>query len=184
MKKNQILRLVLSAMFLAIGFVLPFLTGQIPEVGSMLLPLHLPALICGFVCGWGWGAVVGFVLPLLRSLLFGMPPMIPTALCMAFELAAYGAAAGLLYQKLPARRERIYSALVGAMLAGRAVWGVVSAIVYRVLLENSFALTAFWMGGFVNAWPGIVLQLILVPLIVMALEKAKLIDKPNTVEKI
>ena len=55
MKKNQLIRLVLSALFLAIGFVLPFLTGQIPEVGSMLLPLHLPALICGFVCGWPWG---------------------------------------------------------------------------------------------------------------------------------
>lgn len=175
MKKNQITRLALSAMFLAVGLVLPFLTGQIPEVGSMLLPLHLPALICGFVCGWGWGAVVGFVLPLLRSVLFGMPPMIPTALCMAFELAAYGAAAGLLYQKLSARRGRTYIALAGAMMAGRAVWGAVSVVVYSLLMENSFALTAFWMGAFVNAWPGIVLQLILVPLIVVALERAKLI---------
>ena len=99
MTKNRILKLVLSAMMLAIGFVLPFLTGQIPEVGSMLLPLHLPALICGFVCGWPWGLAVGFVLPILRSLLFGMPPMIPTALCMAFEMAAYGAAAGVLFKR-------------------------------------------------------------------------------------
>ena len=175
MKKNQITRLALSAMLLAIGLVLPFLTGQIPEVGSMLLPLHLPALICGFVCGWGWGAAVGFVLPLLRSVLFGMPPMIPTALCMAFELAGYGAAAGLLYQKLSARRGRTYIALAGAMLAGRAVWGAVSVVVYSLLMENSFALTAFWMGGFVNAWPGMLLQLILVPLVVIALERAKLI---------
>ena len=73
MKKNAIARLALSAMFLAIGLVLPFLTGQIPEIGSMLLPLHLPALVCGFVCGWQWGLAVGFVLPLLRSMLFGMP---------------------------------------------------------------------------------------------------------------
>ena len=116
-KKNHIKRLALSAVLLAIGLVLPFLTGQIPEIGSMLLPLHLPALICGFVCGWGWGMAVGFILPLLRSLLFGMPPMIPTALCMAFELAAYGAAAGVLYRM----KGRVYFALIGAMLIGRIV---------------------------------------------------------------
>jgi len=173
MKKNQILRLSLSAMLLAIGLVLPFLTGQIPEVGSMLLPLHLPALVCGFVCGWQWGLAVGFVLPLLRSVLFGMPPMIPTALCMAFELAAYGAFAGLLYQKLTGRKWRVYGALIGAMIGGRLVWGVASMIVYGLLMESPFAITAFWMGGFVNAWPGMVLQLVLVPLIVVALERAK-----------
>ena len=175
MKKNHIKRLALSAVLLAIGLVLPFLTGQVPEIGSMLLPLHLPALLCGFVCGWGWGLAVGFVLPLLRSMLFGMPPMIPTALCMAFELAAYGAFAGFLYEKFAGRRFRVYLALIGAMLLGRAVWGVASFAVYALLMENAFALTAFWMGAFVNAWPGIVLQLILVPLIVSALQRAKLI---------
>ena len=175
MKKNHIKRLALSAVLLAIGLVLPFLTGQIPEIGSMLLPLHLPALICGFVCGWGWGMAVGFILPLLRSLLFGMPPMIPTALCMAFELAAYGAFAGFLYRKLHGCKARVYLALIGAMVFGRAVWGLVSLAVYALLMENVFALTAFWMGGFVNAWPGIVLQLIIVPLIVTALQRAKLI---------
>ena len=173
MKNNHIKRLALSAVLLAIGLVLPFLTGQIPEIGSMLLPLHQPALICGFVCGWQWGLAVGFVLPLLRSVLFGMPPMIPTALCMAFELAAYGAFAGLLYEKLAGRKFRVTLALVGAMLLGRAVWGVVSFAVYALMMENAFALTAFWLGAFVNAWPGIVLQLILVPLIVKALARSK-----------
>ena len=177
MKKNHIMRLSLSAMLLAVGLVLPFLTGQIPEIGSMLLPLHLPALVCGFVCGWQWGLAVGFVLPVLRSVLFGMPPMIPTALCMAFELAAYGAAAGLLYRRLAGRKARVWLALAGAMLIGRVIWGVVSVAVYGLLMESGFALSAFWMGGFVNAWPGMVLQLILVPLIVSALERAKLMKK-------
>lgn len=171
MKKNQVLKLVVSALLLALGLVLPFLTGQIPEIGSMLLPLHLPALLCGFVCGWPWGLAVGFVLPLLRSVLFGMPPMIPTALCMAFELAVYGAAAGVIYRM----KGRVYYALIGAMLIGRAVWGLVSWLVYKLLMGSSFAAAAFWAGGFVNAWPGIVLQLVLVPLIVAALKKAKLI---------
>ena len=173
MKRNQILRLVLSALLLALGLVLPFLTGQIPEVGSMLLPLHLPALLCGFVCGWPWGLAVGFVLPIMRSLLFGMPPMIPTALAMAFELAAYGALAGLLYQRFS--RRSVYLSLIGAMLGGRIVWGLASWLIYALLMKNSFAIAAFWAGGFVNAWPGIVLQLVLVPLIVKALEHARML---------
>lgn len=175
MKKNHMICLVLSALFLAIGFVLPFLTGQIPEVGSMLLPLHLPALICGFVCGWPWGLLVGFVLPIARSLLLGMPPLVPTALAMAFEMAGYGAVAGLLYQRLRPGRGRVYAALIGAMLAGRAVWGLASWAIYALLTQSHFALAAFWTGGFVNAWPGMVLQVVLVPLVVMALERARLI---------
>ena len=134
MKKNHMIRLVLSALFLAIGFVLPFLTGQIPEVGSMLLPLHLPALICGFVCGWPWGLLVGFVLPIARSLLFGMPPLVPTALAMAFEMAGYGAVAGLLYQRLRPGRGRVYVALIGAMLVSTLENGLtICAVPYYVL---------------------------------------------------
>ena len=173
--RQYVLNLVLSAMFLALGIVLPFFTGQIPQVGSMLLPLHLPALICGFVCGWPWGLLVGFLLPIARSLLFGMPPLVPTALAMAFEMAGYGAVAGLLYQRLRPGRGRVYVALIGAMLAGRAVWGLASWLIYALLTQSRFALAAFWMGGFVNAWPGMVLQVVLVPLIVIALERARLI---------
>lgn len=170
MTKQRIHRLVLSALLLALGLVLPFLTGQIPEVGSRLLPLHLPALLCGFVCGWPWGLAVGAVLPVLRSFLFGMPPLMPTALAMTFEMAAYGAAAGVLY-----RRCNVYVSLVGAMIIGRLVWGVASWLLYAAFMPNGFSLTMFWAGGFVNAWPGMVLQLIVVPLIVTALKKAKLI---------
>lgn len=168
--KTSIRKLVISALLLAVGIVLPFLTGQIPEVGSMLLPLHLPALLCGFVCGWPWGLAVGAVLPMLRSMMFGMPPMVPTALAMAFEMAAYGAAAGILY-----RRCNVYVSLIGAMVIGRLVWGVASWLIYTAFMPNGFSLAMFWAGGFVNAWPGIILQLIVVPLIVTALKKAKLI---------
>ncbi len=99
-KEFNVKTMILAAMFLAIGIVLPFLTGQIPSVGSMLLPMHIPVLICGFVCGWQWGLIVGFVLPLMRSVLFGMPPMMPTATAMAFELAVYGGVTGVLYKRL------------------------------------------------------------------------------------
>ncbi|MEF9879863.1 MAG: ECF transporter S component [Clostridia bacterium] len=175
MKKNHILRLVISALLLAIGFVLPFLTGQIPEIGSMLLPLHIPVLICGFVCGWPWGLALGFVLPILRSLFFGMPPMVPTALAMAFEMAAYGAVSGLLYQKLSKKPVNVYISLVLAMLAGRIVWGLVSIPIYAAFAADPFAIGMFWVSGFVKAWPGIVLQIVLVPVIVLALERAKIL---------
>lgn len=176
MKKSDILRLVLTAVLLAVGLVLPFLTGQIPEIGGMLLPLHLPALLCGFVCGWPWGLALGFILPLLRSLLFGMPPLMPTAVCMAFEMAAYGAAAGLLYKRLGGETPAaLYASLIGAMLIGRLVWGLASYLIYSLFAEHVFTLAAFWLGGFANAWPGMVLQLILIPAILLALRKARLI---------
>lgn len=174
---TRILRMVLSALLLAIGLVLPLLTGNIPQFGSMLLPMHLPVLICGFVCGWKWGLAVGFILPILRSLLFTMPPMVPTALAMAFELAAYGAVSGICYQVFAKYRLRVFISLLIAMVVGRIVWGLVSIPIYAMFTEKSFTLAAFWAGGFVNAWPGMLLQIVLIPAIVFALEKAGLIMK-------
>jgi len=84
----QIRKLTYSALYLAIALVLPFLTGQIPEIGSMLCPMHIPALLCGFVCGWPWGLAVGFVSPLLRSLLFGMPTAYTAAAMAAGALVS------------------------------------------------------------------------------------------------
>ena len=122
--KTSTRKLTLSALFLALGLVLPLITGQIPQIGKMLLPMHIPVLLCGMVCGWPYGLAVGAVMPLLRGLLFGMPVLYPTGIGMAFELAAYGAVIGLLYAKLNKRGVAgVYMALVPAMLAGRAVWG-------------------------------------------------------------
>ena len=103
MEKNRIksYRLVLAALFLALGMILPFFTAQIPEIGSMLLPMHIPVLVCGFVCGWKYGLIVGLLTPLLRSMTFSMPPLFPSATAMAFEMAAYGAICGLMYERLP-----------------------------------------------------------------------------------
>ena len=174
-KLNKTQKLTLSAMFLALGLVLPFLTGQIPQVGSMLLPMHLPVLLCGFVCGWPYGLVVGLITPLLRSLLFQMPPLMPTALCMAFELAAYGAVSGALYAAFRRTPGGLYAALGLALLAGRAVWGLASWAIYSLFTAKAFTPAIFVGGAFVNAWPGIALQIVLVPLLVLALQRAKLI---------
>jgi len=170
MQNKSLKKLVLAALFLALALVLPFLTGQIPEVGSMLCPMHIPALLCGFFCGWPWGLAVGFVAPVLRSLLFGMPPMFPVAICMSFELAAYGAVSGWLYAKLPKKKGNIYVALLSAMVIGRLVWGA-ARFVCTGLDVSAFGISAFWAGAVTTAIPGIIVQIVLIPLLVMALEK-------------
>ncbi len=171
-ESKPVVKLTLSAMFLAIGLVLPFFTGQIPQIGNMLLPMHIPVLLCGLICGWQYGLGVGFVLPLLRSMLFTMPKLYPTAVAMAFELAAYGLVIGLLYWK--ASRQSItslYCSMIIAMVAGRIVWGTVQVI----LLGVSFTWQMFMAGALLKAIPGIILQLILIPAIMAALDRVGLV---------
>ena len=163
-----------AALFLALGIVLPFFTGQIPTIGSRLLPMHIPVLICGYVCGGQWGLTVGLSVPLLRSVMFGMPPMMPVAAAMAFELAAYGAITGILYEKLEKNTVSIYVSLIGAMIGGRIVWGVVSMVLYGIM-GNAFSVKIFLSGALLKAVPGIVLQIVLIPVIIVALRKAKVI---------
>ena len=168
MKNNK--KLALSALFLAIALVLPFLTGQIPEIGSMLCPMHIPVLLCGFFCGWQYGLAVGFVAPLLRSFLFGVPYLYPMAVSMAFELAVYGCVSGAIYQKMGKKKGSIYTALLCAMVLGRIVWGTVRFLCAG-LDVSKFGLAAFWSGAVTAAIPGILLQLILIPALVYALDK-------------
>ncbi len=172
MKKNNTLNIALSAMFLALAFVMPFLTGQVPQIGSMLCPMHIPVILCGFICGAPWGLMVGLSAPLLRSLILGMPPFFPTAFSMSFELAAYGFLSGLLYRVLPKNRINIPASLVIAMIAGRLVWGLVQFLCMG-LDTTKFGLSAFWAGAVVNALPGIIIQLVLIPVIIVILEKTK-----------
>ena len=168
-------RVTLSGLFITLGMVLPFFTGQIPEIGSMLLPMHIPVLICGYVCGWQSGLLVGFIVPILRSITLGMPPMLPKAVPMAFELAVYGAMTGILYRKLPKNTLGIYISLIGSMLVGRLVWGIVAIPIYG-LVGTEFGTKMFLAGAFLEAIPGIALQLILIPLVVLGLRKAGVME--------
>ncbi len=167
--------LVLSALMLALALVLPFLTGQIPEIGGMLCPMHLPVLLCGFLCGPGWALAVGFIAPLLRYVLFQMPPIYPVGIAMCFELAAYGLVAGVFYRRLPKKLWAVYASLVTAMVAGRIVWGAVRAIISGVG-GAAFTWQVFLASGFTQAIPGIILQLVLIPILVLALQRAGLAE--------
>ena len=171
----QLRRLTFAAMFLALALVLPFITGQIPQIGKSLCPMHIPALLCGFLCGWPWGLAVGFIAPLLRSVVFGMPALFPDAVVMAFELATYGAVAGLMYRLLSPRLKlaRVYTALLIAMLCGRAVYGIVYLILTGLgAVSTQVTWAFFWTKAFVNPLPGIILQIVLIPPLVLALENA------------
>lgn len=169
----RVRKMTFAALYLALALVLPFLTGQIPEIGAMLCPMHIPALLCGFVCGWTWGLGVGFIAPLLRSVLFGMPALFPAAVAMAFELAAYGAVAGILHQKMPKFPLRLYATLVISMVCGRVVWGCVQFLLAR-FLNVDFTLQLFIAGAVTTSLPGIILQLVIIPPLVAVMDRVGL----------
>jgi len=173
MKRIDVRKITYSAIFLVLSLVLPFFTGQIAGIGSMLCPMHIPVLLCGFVCGWQWGLVVGLIAPLLRSMLFGMPMLFPTAVAMMFELAAYGFVAGILYRTLPKKRVFTYVSLIIAMIIGRIVWGIAQWILLSSV-GKTFTMELFISGAVVTAIPGIILHIVLVPVLVMSMERAGL----------
>ena len=185
MKRSKVETLVYAALLLTLGLVLPFLTGQIPQVGSMLLPMHLPVLICGLICGWKYGLAVGLIMPVMRSFLFGMPPMFPTAISMAVEMAVYGAVSGWLYSRCRCQGvSALYRSLLTAMVAGRIAWGGMQ-IVLLGLSGSAFTWQMFMAGAFLNAIPGIILQLTLIPILMLALDRAGIVrfEKANQEKK-
>jgi len=175
MKNTKVRNMVLAALALALCLMLPFLTGQIPEIGSALSPMHIPVLLCGFICGPVYGAIVGFIAPVLRNLIFGMPPF-PMNIPMAFELLTYGLISGIMYKLLPKKPVSTYIALIIAMLAGRVVWGI-GRLILAGVQGSSFTMSMFMAGAFIDAVPGIICHIILIPIIVIALEKAGILRK-------
>lgn len=168
MHRANLKKMILSAMFLTLGFILPMFTGQIPIIGKALLPMHIPVLLCGFICGWKYGGFVGFVLPLARSLIFSVPAMYPTAIAVALEMTVYGIVTGLLYHRAPQKTiPRLYTTLILAMIAGR-VMRLFAEIVLLGFAGNAFVFKTFLTGVILHSVPGIFLQLIIVPMIIVA----------------
>ncbi len=171
----KLARLLYSAMFLALAILLPFLTAQIKPFGAALCPMHLPVILCGFICGPYWGMAVGVSAPLLRSMMFGMPELMPSAVAMAFELAAYAFIAGLLYKKLNKNIFMYYVTLITAMVAGRLVWGAVMFIlIFAGMANGEIGFALIWTKTVLASIPGIILQLIAIPVIVNVLKKNRL----------
>ena len=165
-------KLVLSGLFIAIGLVLPSITMQITSIGNMLCPMHIPVILAGFICGAPYGLAVGFIVPLLRSITFGAPPLMPIATAMAFELATYGLVSGIVYNRVKDKKIGVYISLITAMILGRAVWGVVSYGLFTAL-GNQFTWQIFMMQAFVNAIPGIIIQLVFIPILVIKIKESE-----------
>lgn len=164
-------KLVLSAMLLALGILLPLLVGHLIPMGWILLPMHVPVLLCGFICGGPWGLLVGAATPLLSSVITGMPGLYPSAVAMAFELAAYGLLAGLFYNLFPNNIGFIFVSLILAMVGGRIVWSLVSLALYGIS-GTAFTWSDVFSGAIAMVFPGIIIQFVLIPVIMIALQLA------------
>ncbi len=168
--------LVFAALCAALGVILPQAFHAVPNAGSVLLPMHIPVLLCGLTCGWGWGLACGTLTPLLSHLLTGMPPAayLPAMLC---ELAAYGLISGVLSHLVRTGRRGVdlYVQLPAAMVMGRVVYGAMNALVFRA---GTYSMEIFLTAAFVTALPGILIQLAVLPALVLTLEKAGVLNSP------
>ena len=172
MKLTPVKKLVFTAVCAALCLVLPMAFHTVPNAGTIFLPMHIPVLLCGLICGWPYGGVCGIVGPLISSLITGMPPaaMLPS---MMVECCAYGFVTGMLMRHLHTKHAvaDLYISLVSAMVVGRAVAGFAKAWIFTPGISPFAWVTTSLVAGI----PGIVIQLILMPLVVMGLTRAKLI---------
>lgn len=190
MKNKQIFKMVLSGCLIAIGWTLPLVTGQIREIGNMLCPMHLPVFFGALLLGPWYGLIIGLIIPTSRSLIFGMPVIFPNAVCMSIELGTYGFVCGFLFNYIFRKyrknsKELIISTIISllvAMIIGRVIWGL-SRIVCLLIPGNDFTMKIFISGAILTAWPGIIIQLIVIPLTVIAM-KNKFIINENEIEKL
>lgn len=168
-KTNQ---LVQAALFLALGLIVPYIFHTTGIAGQIFLPMHLPVLLCGFILGERYGIIVGFITPILNSVLTGMPPIYPTALAMALELASYGFVAGYIYKN---KKKNVILSLITAMIAGRIVLGVANYVLF-FMAGNKYLLTMFIASSFIKPIWGIIIQLVLIPVIIKLIENRKEIN--------
>jgi niacin transporter len=167
-------KMIVTALHIALGIVLPIALHSVPNAGNIFLPMHIPVLMCGIACGFPYGLICGVLAPLLSSFLSGMPSpaYLPSMLC---ELAVYGAVSSLLTRFVSVKNQyaKVYISLAGAMLSGRIVYGVLNALIFSA---GSYSLRAWMTSSFVTALPGIVIQLILIPAVIFALRKVNLAE--------
>ncbi len=163
-KTNEMVK---ASLFIALGLILPFAFHRIGMGGPIFLPMHIPVLLCGFILGERYGAIVGFITPFLNSVLTGMPPIYPIAVAMALELTAYGFITGYLYKK---KNVNLIISLIISMLIGRLISGIANYILLS-MAGKPYALKMFITASFVKPIWGIIIQLILIPIVVKTVEK-------------
>jgi riboflavin transporter FmnP len=173
MENTKTKKLIYTALCITLGLVLTQINRLIPiaNIGAVIAPMHIPVLLSGFLCGLPYAVFCGMILPLLSFVLNGVPPIYPIGISMMFELATYGALTAILYRYT---KKKIYPSLIGAMIGGRIVMGIVNAIIFGVA-GKSYGMSIFITSAFITILPGIIIQLTVIPAILYALKKAKLI---------
>lgn len=170
-------RMVTTAICVAMCVVLPLAFHAIPNAGAVMLPMHIPVLLCGLVCGWQYGFVCGLIGPLLSSFT-GMPSMavLPG---MMVECAVYGLVTGILMRLVRTGKPTadLYISMVSAMFLGRLLSGFAKSLVFA----PGTAPFAWVTTSLVTGIPGIIVQLVVMPVLVLALTRAGLIPRryPN-----
>lgn len=173
----KVKKLVLSGLFLALTMILPSLLGAIsPEIGSMLSPIHVPVLLCGFFCGWKYGGIVGFLAPLVKFTIYGVPPLYPVGISMCVELATYGVVSGILYQILPKKTINIYVSLICAMIVGRVMYGI-STCLLLMAKGGVYTFSMFITSTVIKATPAIIAHIMIIPTIVIIARKYNLLSE-------
>ena len=167
---SSVKRTVLAALLVAMCVVLPLAFHSIPNGGSVFLPMHIPVLVCGMICSWPYGLICGLLGPLLSCLITGMPPLAALP-AMMIECGVYGLVSGVILRYLRSGKLYLdlYVSLIAAMLAGRLISGVAKALIFSPGITMHYWITA----SFVTALPGIIVQLVAVPLLVGTLMKLK-----------
>ena len=166
---NKTKKLTLTAMCLALGVILPQAFHMIPNAGNIFLPMHIPVLICGFICGPFYGLTVGIITPCLSHIIFSMPPAMMLGQ-MIVELGVYGLCTGLLNQIITINNEllKYYLVLIISMVVGRITYGICNALLFKA---GNYSLSIWLSAAFIKGLPGIIIQLVLIPTIVKTIKK-------------
>lgn len=154
-------KMILSGLFIAMGLILPMIFHTVNLSGSIFSPMHLPVMLGGFLLGPVYGAAIGFITPILSSVLTGMPPLMPIMPMMALELLGYGFMTGLLFTKT----KKIYISLILSIVFGR-LCSMVGAFILSLTLAPQISPIPYVVSGVVNGLPGIAIQLIVIPALV------------------
>lgn len=174
-KMSNVKKSIITAVCIALCYVIPLMFHGIQNAGSIFCPMHIPVFICGLICGWQYGLLCGIAGPALSSALSGMPPVaiLPS---MMVELAAYGTASGLMMKLVRTKSTYadLYISLIVAIVCGRVLAGLAKALIFA---RGSYSMSTWIAGSVVTSWPGTVIQLVFIPTIVFALMKSHLIPE-------
>lgn len=159
--KNLIITLILCGM----GVILPFISGMF-GLEQVLLTMQIPILIAGFVLPMNWAVTCAILTPVLNGIILGTPTIYPVLPIMLCQLIALAASCNML-RGMTAMK--IYPILLFSILLGWVLFFCAASIISWILDDvNAFSYTREVLS---LGWPGIILQIAVVPPIVKLLDR-------------